>query len=355
MTDKTKTKAERVALRVAEIPDRFSPEDQPEMMLVTRDELIAFIEAEFDDPPGDAELLREVCARFRNSLENGARANGRDTVTWRDAADALDAMAKSLLAAAPADKPTCDICRMPVDDPHDHGLGECGPTCERCDGSGVEPADKPDEPAPADERERRIADLLKAIDVFAAMVGERDAEVARLRAELDVVKRDRSICDSLADGERIRRMTSEGAKMERDNAKLRAECERLTKQVAAMDSARLVEQGLAASAEQRVAHLEGEVERLTKERDEARASLSGPSYRKTFACPCCESILNLQPTPDGGVAVNVREKRDSGWEALERLRVEAACDSIWQYMNMRSQHTAFMAMIDKALASRPHD
>ena len=74
MTDTTKTKAQRVALRVAEIPDRFSPEDQPEMMLVTRDELVAFIEAEFDDPPGDAGLLRELRDRIaRNEKIHRAR------------------------------------------------------------------------------------------------------------------------------------------------------------------------------------------------------------------------------------------------------------------------------------------
>lgn len=38
----------RIALRVAEIPDRTSPDDQPEMMLVTPEELRRIVEDEFE-------------------------------------------------------------------------------------------------------------------------------------------------------------------------------------------------------------------------------------------------------------------------------------------------------------------
>lgn len=40
--------ARRVTLRVAEFPDRTSPEDQPEMMLITPNELRAIVEDEMD-------------------------------------------------------------------------------------------------------------------------------------------------------------------------------------------------------------------------------------------------------------------------------------------------------------------
>lgn len=41
----------RIALRVAEIPDRTSPEDQPEMMLVTPNELRRIVEDELRGEP----------------------------------------------------------------------------------------------------------------------------------------------------------------------------------------------------------------------------------------------------------------------------------------------------------------
>ena len=332
MTDKTK--AQRVALRVAEIPDRFSPEDQPEMMLVTRDELIAFIEAEFDDPPGDAGLLRERVADLEEALE----AMRQLLIQAQEERDRL-------LAAAPADKP---------DEP-----AQCNATMQRVGPSGWvmcnQPAGHsgphksgahvyPQDPAPADERERRIArwrrmalrepclSAASECDGYWLDDDEIDEAIAIMRTAPD--------SDAALRAERA----------EAEVARLRAECERLGEVLSEIASNDEID---SENAKLRI-----EVERLTKERDEARAILNGPSYRKTFACPCCESILKLRPTPDGGVAVDVQKERDSGWEALERLRDKiGSMHSRYDIEFPLSMTTAVLKSIaddsNKALASRP--
>ena len=42
----------KICVAVAELPDRTSPEDEPDMMLVTRDELATIIRAALPPPPG---------------------------------------------------------------------------------------------------------------------------------------------------------------------------------------------------------------------------------------------------------------------------------------------------------------
>ena len=74
-------------------------------------------------------------------LRNGASIGSQRDTLMANMMDEIDLE----LAALPAEEPaTCDLCKGPVSDSSDHGLGECAPICPTCDGSGVA-----DEPAPA--------------------------------------------------------------------------------------------------------------------------------------------------------------------------------------------------------------
>lgn len=65
--------ADKICLSVAEIPDRFSPEDQPEMMLVTPAELRVIILQALEDSHEQTiqavAKLAEALAPFRKQIE----------------------------------------------------------------------------------------------------------------------------------------------------------------------------------------------------------------------------------------------------------------------------------------------
>ena len=348
MTDKTKTKAQRAK----DLSDAISRE-----IMRLNSKLISCHVSETvhrlvreaidlpDDPPGDAGLLREL----RDRMDVAARRIVADDDLWsqghRGACQWWCDVADRMLAAAPADKP---------DEP-----AQCNATMQRVGPSGWvmcnQPAGHsgphrsgahvyPQDPAPADERERRIArwrrmalrepclSAASECDGYWLDDDEIDEAIAIMRTAPD--------SDAALRAERA----------EAEVARLRAECERLGEVLSEIASNDEID---SENAKLRI-----EVERLTKERDEARAILNGPSYRKTFACPCCESILKLRPTPDGGVAVDVQKERDSGWEALERLRDKiGSMHSRYDIEFPLSMTTAVLKSIaddsNKALASRP--
>lgn len=62
---------ERIVLGVAEIPDRDSPEDQPEMMLVTTEELRTIIENVFDAADEDGGIEQETAATVQPVVKTG--------------------------------------------------------------------------------------------------------------------------------------------------------------------------------------------------------------------------------------------------------------------------------------------
>lgn len=110
-----------IVLRVAELPDRTSPEDWPEAMLVTADELTEIVESELVEniregaarpaDPGMREALRiaeEVAAQQERDY-GAANTGGADAVV-----EALRA-ALSPDAQEGAEVPSCDVMRKTLE------------------------------------------------------------------------------------------------------------------------------------------------------------------------------------------------------------------------------------------------
>lgn len=79
MTDRNSL-ADAIILDVAELPDRTSPEDEPDMMLVTAEELRAIIARNLPaDRYGEGiEAAAKVCDTLADAISNWSATSGAD-------------------------------------------------------------------------------------------------------------------------------------------------------------------------------------------------------------------------------------------------------------------------------------
>ena len=102
--------------------------------------------------------LRGLVARRANEIENLATKGWLDKPNaeflFREITNKAREIQAALLASLPvaAYPRPCGLCPRNIESAEDmewHGLGNCVPICERCDGSGIEPSPSVTRPTPA--------------------------------------------------------------------------------------------------------------------------------------------------------------------------------------------------------------